>query len=304
MDSITLPRMPTDELQALIDNARLPTMPQATLRIMELASDPLASLDQVSSVVATDPTLAGRVLGLANSALLCRGKRFESLDRAVIHLGVMRIRSLALALRLFAFKPKQRLKSFDFGYYWRYCLACAVAAKLIAGQTGEPEPEEAFVAGLLMDIGILALQEAHPHEYAKILKAKARSSRRRCELEYDAWGYDHADIGAAIAAYWGLPRRLGDAIRLHHRPANNSLVSACHLADVVHAVIYEVKGAGAVRLIDELRDGIPDKSALLREMQAELPHIADSCACPAWTPSTERELKNRIAKLFDADATD
>ncbi len=298
MSQTTAPKLPTKELQALLEDARLPTMPQATLRIMELAGDPFTSLQHVATVVATDPALSGRVLGLANSALHYRGTRFESVDRAVAHLGVMRIRSLALALHLFAVQPDSRERSFDYGYFWRYCLVCAVAAKLIAAQQKKIDPDEAFVAALLQDLGVLALQRAHPHEYDKLFAAKAREHVRLHEKEFEVWGYDHADVGAAIAAYWGLPGEIGNAIRLHHRPGDHRLATLCYLADLVHAVIYETDQGGSAPLADKLRAQGSDEVAVLRGVQVELPHIAEACSCPMWSGSTEEELKERIAQLL------
>ena len=297
MSPIATPKLPTKELQALVDDGGLPTMPQATLRILELASDPFTSLEHVATVVANDPALSGRVLGLANSVLFYRGTRFEGIDRAVTHLGVMRIRSLALALHLFGFKPGSRDRSFDYEYFWRYCLTCAVAAKMIATRQGEVDPEEAFAAAILQDIGVLACQQAHPVEYGRIFESKARHTRRLHEVEFEVWGYDRADVGAAVAAHWGLPAHISEAILLHHRPDGNVLANLCYLADVVHAVIYESTGIGTVRLAEELRARVGDEVALLHDVEIELPHIAEACACPAWTDSAEANLKERIAQL-------
>jgi len=301
MSSIAAPRFPTKELRALLQDAGLPTMPQATLRIMELASDPFTSLEHVSTAVATDPALSGRVLGLANSALYSRGTKFETVGRAVSHLGVMRIRSLAMALHLFSSKPSRQDQFFNYAWFWRYCLTCAVAAKVIAQREKEVDPDEAFVTALLQHIGVLALQQAHPREYARIFDSKARSKVRLHEKELEVWGYDHADVGAAVAAHWGLPRQIGSAILLHHRPGDHALANLCHFADLVHAAIYESTEVSVARRAEQFRAQVRDGDAILLNVEIELPHIAEACSCPDWTSSTEEELKERIAQLVGAD---
>ena len=75
------------------------------------------------------------------------------------------------------------------------------------------------------------------------------------------------------------------------------MANLCYLADVVHAVIYESTGIGTVRLAEELRARVDDEVALLHDVEIELPHIAEACACPAWTDSAEANLKERIAQL-------
>lgn len=287
-------------LQDILDRADLPTMPGATLRILKLAGDPSSSLADMGEAVALDPTLTAKVLALANSAFLNRGRPFSDIGRAVAHLGTAQIRSLALAMQLFSFRPNRRSKSFDYGQFWRACLTYAAAAKLLAIQLRTADPEEAFAAGLLQDLGILALQQAHPEDYARVCQEGNCPSEQLCQLESTILGYDHAEVGAALAAAWGLPDSIGDAIHLHHRPGDNLLARICFLGDMVHAAVYESRLVSRVELTRVLQAYRCDDTAVLTAIEAELPRIADACGCPTWDARAEYHLKERIRHLLGA----
>lgn len=301
MTPVSVPKLPHRELQEVLDRGQLPSLPSAVVRLIQLAADPEVDLGRISTAVSMDPALAARVIGRANSPLYRRGEPIRTVDRAVAHLGIMHIRSLALAVHLFQATPVPKQTSFDYRYFWRYCLTCAVAAKLLGLREDGVDAEEAFVAGLLQDIGVLALQRAFPKRYGKVLKSKSSSKVRLHEREFETWGYDHADVGAAIAAQWGLPPTIGNAIRLHHRPGRHALADLCHSGDAVHAAIYEATGALAARRVGELRARLGDGGAVFEEMEAELPRIAEACACPNWNQQAEGELKERIRVLLETE---
>ncbi len=292
---------PAKELQAILDQADLPSMPGATLRILQLAGNPTATLDQLADAVAVDPTLSARILGLANSAYYNRGRVFVAVARAVAHLGMAQIRSLALATHLFTFKPKSSPHCFDYGRFWRGCLTCATAAKLLATQLRSADPEEAFAAGLLQDLGVLALQRARADTYEHIWRQHAESSLPLDQLESRQLGYSHADVGAAIAAHWGLPETIGNAIHRHHQPGDDALARLCFLADMVHAAIYESRLVTGVELAQVLRAYRCHDVAVLNAIEAELPRISEACGCPSWDADAEEHLKDRVRDLLLAE---
>ena len=289
---------PAKELQAILDEADLPSMPAATLRILKLAGDPLADLGDMAAAVSLDPILAARVLGLANSAYYNRGTPFSAVGRAVAHLGMPQIRSLALAAHLFSFKPGSRCGSFDYGKFWQRCLTCASAAKLLAIQLRSADPEEAFAAGLLQDLGVLALQRARPDSYGRIWQEKAQSNRPLEQLESQTLGYNHADVGAALAAGWGLSEAIGNAVHMHHNPGDDTLARLCFLSDMVHAAIFESRLVSRVELTQVLRAYGCDDASVLNDIEAELPRIAEACGCPSWDSGAEEHLKQRIRDLL------
>ncbi len=289
---------PTKELRGILDEADLPSMPAATLQVLKLAGDPLADLDDLAAAVSLDPTLAARVLGLANSAYYNRGTPFSAVGRAVAHLGMPQIRSLALATHLFSFKPGSQCGSFDYGKFWQYCLTCASAAKLLAIQLRVGDSEEVFAAGLLQDLGVLALQRARPDSYGRILQQKAQLNRPLEQLESETLGYTHADVGAALAAGWGLPETIGNAVQMHHNPGDNTLARLCFLSDMVHAAIFESRLVSRVELAQVLQAYRCDDNSVLSDIEAELPRIAEACGCPSWDAGAEEHLKRRIRDLL------
>jgi HD-like signal output (HDOD) protein len=290
---------PAKGLEALLDDPDLPAMPAATLRILKLAGDAAATISDLGDAVATDPSLTAKVLKLANSALLNRGRPFSDVRRAVAHLGMAQIRSLALATQLFSFKPTRPNASFDYGQFWRSCLTCAAAAKLLAAQLRTADPEEAFTAGLLQDLGVLALQQAHSETYARIQQQGSSSKEELCQAESAALGYDHADVGAALASSWSLPDSIAHAIQWHHRPGDNLLARICFLGDMVLAAVYEAQFVSRLELTRVLQAYRCDDTAVLTAMEAELPRIADACGCPSWDLDAEDHLKQRIRNLLE-----
>jgi len=288
--------------ESIVRDAQLPSMPSATFRLLELAGNPESTLNQVADTIATDPKLSAQVLALANSVLYNRGTEFTSIAKATAHLGILQIRSLALTMHVFSTKPTSDDSGFDYNYFWRYCLTCGVAAKLIGHYEGGADPEEMFTVALLQDIGVLAFQRAMPERYNEIRQSKALRKRRQHEIEAKMLGVNHADVGATIAAQWGLPSAVCDTIRQHHQPEESVAARICHLSDLVHAVIYETHRLSTEELVDQLLQESVAAVPLLSDMQVQLPEIARSCQCPAWSDPVEREMKDRIESLVTQSA--
>ncbi|MCB9849890.1 MAG: HDOD domain-containing protein [Phycisphaerales bacterium] len=292
---------PTTELPVLIRNAKLPTMPAATVRILQLCSCEQVSIDEVADVVVTDPVLATRVLTMANSADNYRGNRFADIRRATGHLGLRQIRSLALTLHLFKIEPDEPGMNFDYGYFWRYCLTCGIAAKLLARQMKTADPEEAFLVGLLQDVGVLVLQRNDPASYGEVRREKALSNMRLYQKEMELLGYDHTDVGGAYADHLGLPSEIGDAIRHSHSPNGGALSQLCFLADLTHRAIYDDSQMEGSDAVYTLRTALGGDALILARMQVELPMIAEACACPHWMDEYVVELRERIGLLIERD---
>ncbi|HRX87715.1 MAG TPA: HDOD domain-containing protein, partial [Phycisphaerae bacterium] len=239
MRTQTCPKLPTLDLQSLVASADLPTMPAATVRLLRLGGNRDATVDQIAEIVATDPKLAARVLSMANSAENYRGNAITTIPRACAHIGMRQIRSLALTLHLFSFEQPAGGMDFDYARFWRYSLTSATAAKLLAGQLRTADPEEAYVVGLLQDLGVLVLHRSDAKGYAEVRRAKALSNIRLYQQETELLGYNHADVGAAFAAQWSLPVTIGRAIRNSHTPGSDPLSTLAFLADQVHTAIFD-----------------------------------------------------------------
>jgi len=298
MRTLTCPKLPTMDLQTLVASADLPTMPAATLRLLQLSACAEATAAQVAEIVATDPHLAARVLRLANSAENYRGRKFHGVAPACAHIGIRSIRSLALTLHLFKLGENAPGMTFDYGRFWRYALTCATAAKLLAEQLRNADPQEAFLVGLLQDLGVLILQRSDPVGYGDLRREKALTNLRLYQKETELLGYNHADVGAAFAAQWYLPLSVGNAIRNSHTPGGDALSTLAFLSDQVHTALFNHDALAERDAVSTLHRALKGDALVLARMQIELPIIADACRCPQWNDAVVERLKARVQELL------
>lgn len=228
-----------ERLQQLVQNIRdLPALPEVVVRVMRMADDPRSNAAGVAQVIATDQAMAARVLKLANSAFYGLPRQVSTLSEAVVILGLRTIKNLAIAASTFELLNREVAGYWlQRGELWRHSLACASAAQLIAARVGMAVTEEAFVAGLLHDIGKVAINLFVRDEFERIIECAIQQQIPFVEAEEAVLGFDHAMAGGLIAEKWNLPPSLTYAIRYHHRLGthgeDNALVGVVHVADAV-----------------------------------------------------------------------
>lgn len=289
-------------MEDLLNKAELPSMPGAALKIMQLAADKRSNLEQVAKVVSTDVALTAKVLKLANSVLYNRGVEFRDALRGVSHIGLLNIRSLALATHVFSLKDNKASNTFDYDFFWRYTLTCGTAARIIAGQTKQANPDEALTAALLQDVGVLVLRRAVPLQHDLAIAMRAQQGLRLWEAEKKVLGFSHVEVGAALAKKWQLPESIVSAIANSHSPGECQLARICECSDFIHNAIYERRGPHARDFRTPLQAIGVDPMMVLMCTQRELPAIAEACSCPSWNAAAEQDLKARIAELLPTQA--
>lgn len=193
----------------------LPSLPDTVVRVSRMADDPKSALREVAAVIAADPALALKTLRLVNSAYYGLGQQITTIEHAVVLLGSKVIKNLALTATVFdTFKNANHL-------FLRHSVACALVMRALAENkdfaaapivTGD----EAFVFGLLHDIGKVVLQEYLPDEAEKIPAVISVRHLSWYEAEQGLLGVDHAQIGAKLAEKWKLSPLLANAIESHH----------------------------------------------------------------------------------------
>ncbi len=137
------------------DLRRLPSLPPVATRLIEVAASGESSLREITSLIGSDPALASKVLKIANSAYFGFQRNIETLDRATALLGLDLVRGLALSIFVIDTFKAEPSRQFDPTEFWRHSLACSMGAEVIARRAGYRQPQEAFVAALLHDIGKL-----------------------------------------------------------------------------------------------------------------------------------------------------
>jgi len=221
----------------------LPPMPLVVQKLVRTLNDDKSSADDVMKVLSADQALASKVLKLVNSSFYGMSGEISTTSQAVVILGFAAIRNLAVGLSVAKFMAltddNNGMRSF-----WDHSIATAAAGKIIARRTGLVDPEEAFIASLLHDIGQLVLDLALPDEYAEI---KAQGLHNLVTNEQQAFGVGHARVGQMLLKHWKLPKNLTDAVRFHHTAKifcgdADPLVSTVALADTLANVQGETYG--------------------------------------------------------------
>ncbi len=205
-----------DSLKARLDGlAILPTLPSVAVRALEMCQRENLDPQEIAALVGNDPALAARVLKTANSPAFSWRDEVRTLTRAVTLLGVNAVRTLILSFSLLRDAPGGEMAAV--ASYWKRSVLAALAAREIASEIGSGLREEAFLAGLLQDIGMLALQQLQDPLYQDLLQSAARDHDRITTGEGDIFGCDHAAVGAWLVARWRLPECFRIAIERSHR---------------------------------------------------------------------------------------
>lgn len=216
----------------------LPALPQVASQVLKLADDPNSTVKQLSDVICNDQALTAKVLRLANSAYYGFPRRISTIIEAIVILGYNTIRNLVLAVSIHGLLCDEvtgyRLGR---GELWRHSIACAMAARTISRHVRFPAPEQAFIAGLLHDIGKVILNFYVNDSFDEILQKVHEERVSFIQAEEDVLGFTHTAVGARVAEKWNLPVPLVQAIGFHHCPQhadeNSKLASLVHLADVL-----------------------------------------------------------------------
>jgi HD-like signal output (HDOD) protein len=209
-----------DTLELVKKSAAIPTMPQVAVRFLEITQNPNFSHGQLVELLSTDPGLAGEILRLANSALFGMPRKVTSLKQALVLLGVKRVRSLVLGRYMIEQLTANPPTLIQTDYYWRRSLTTGVLAARFAAEVAPQYREEAFLAGLFADVGVIALAEALPDAYRRPAEAYApRSGKNFLQLEREALDTTHAEVSALMLEHWQLPEALAEAVRYSHNLA-------------------------------------------------------------------------------------
>ena len=215
---------------------QLQAVPAVVTRALRYIDDPGSSIAPLAAILNTDHTIAGRLIGLANSAFYsARYRRFVTVREAVIRLGYSAVRDLLLAVVLSGLaRAPSKLYGLSPGDLWQHSLATALIARLIAEETGAANPEQSYMAGLLHDIGRAVLDRAlTPGETASVLALVQERRVSYQVAEEEVLGVTHSDVGAYRLETWGVGPELVQAVAAHHRAAPASLGGIVHTADVL-----------------------------------------------------------------------
>ena len=234
--------------------AALPSRPGIYLELNRVLSDPNWEPSQVSGVVERDVAMSAKVLQLANSALFGLSQSVTTVQGAVMYLGVDTIRSLALTAETFGKLAPRNVEGFSIDAFQQHAMLVAQIAKTIlpAGRA----QQEAVTAALLHDIGKLVIIADGSDRWAQLNRRAAERGVPLHEVEQEAEGVTHADLGAHLLSLWGLPDAIAEAVAHHHRAGSVEglaldAVATVHIADALAHELAPAPNGGPPAALDE-----------------------------------------------------
>jgi HD-like signal output (HDOD) protein len=222
--------------QSLARLKALPTLPRLLQSVVNALEDPEVDFENVAELIEVDQSLTSQILRLANSAFYGAQGSVAQVTQALVMLGAAVTRSLVLSTSVLDIR-KVALRGF-----WEHSIGCAVAAGAISKVTGRGNSEEVTAAGLLHDLGKVALYKELPDAVIYIANRAEAENRRFVDVERELLGVDHGEIAGWLVEKWSFPTRLAEPIMYHHAPAR-----ARHANDetaIVHAANTLVRGLG------------------------------------------------------------
>lgn len=195
---------------------KLYSLPQTLVEILKIVGSEDSSAGDLTRIVLRDPTLTTRLLKLANSAVYGQTRRVATVNQAVLLLGFRAVKSLALSTAVCdSFSDHSGFFGRELKRFWRHSLETAAYAQLFAARANYPVQEEAFVAGLIHDLGLIVLAGVFPEDYETLWNTCAQTEGI-VAAEDKKLTLNHADAAAYLFTEWGLPEVLIDAVRHHH----------------------------------------------------------------------------------------
>jgi len=223
----------------------LPTLPTVVSKMIGLIDDQNASADTLARLISTDAALTARLLKRANAAYYGYQREISTVNMAIAVLGFGAVKDMGLWLSVFdTFKGADSAAAgFDAVKFWEHSAACGVAARMLSKSCASRHAGEAFVAGLLHDMGKMMLNRYFGADLVAVLKTAQSDGYDLDRAENEILGVGHGDVGAWLAENWNLPPIICDAVKHHHAPWEAAVEPAfaatvtvadtlCHLAKI------------------------------------------------------------------------
>ncbi len=280
-----------DNAKVIVDKALasigdLATLPEVTIKIIEIVEDPKSTARDLHEIIKNDPALSVKVLKVVNSAFYGLPGQVASVDRAIILLGLSAVKNIAIAASIARlFKGKRISEQFSAADLWRHGVSVAVTAHAVAKFSPNPVmPDEIFVAGLIHDIGTLVQRQTLPDEFAEVIRRCSETDIDFLECERQVIGADHQAFGVGLTTKWKFPRHLRAAVGFHHNPEALSvdlrnMATLIRLADVLCCQdrVGFYLTAQHDEITPEMLDRLNVTQEQIDEFRAELPdRLADA----------------------------
>ncbi len=251
---------------AIREISHIATLPEITLKIIDLVEDPSSTAQDLHQIISNDPALCSRILKVVNSSFYGLPGQIASINRAIVMLGLNAVKNIAIAASLAKlFRGGDLTPSFSAKDLWTHSNATAAACKLICSELGLGLGDEAYLAGLIHDIGVMVEMQYDRNKLIEAVEAcnpdaQGVPTTGMLDAEDRVFGANHTDFGTALCDKWKFPATFAVVTKFHHTPSeapseSRTIVSIVHVADRIAAEI-----AGGFRL--DMPDLTIDKAAI------------------------------------------
>lgn len=231
---------------AIREISHIATLPEITLKIIELVESPNSTAQDLNKVISNDPALCSRILKVVNSAFYGLPGQIGSINRAIVLLGLNAVKNIAIAASLAKlFRGGSLTPEFDAKDLWTHSVTTATAAKMLADHLKLGFADEAFLAGLIHDIGIIVEIQYDRHRLIEVVgrvkpDSHGKPSGDWMAAENEIFGANHQDFGQGLCEKWKFPKNFALVTGYHHRPMElakeiRTLVCVVHVADKIAA---------------------------------------------------------------------
>ena len=209
--------MPITPQELIANLGDLPPLPQVASQVLRVSADPDANAEDLRKVIAMDQALTSQILKISNSAMFGMMREVTTLTQAIMTLGFSTIKSVVIASSAKNLYHRGTV-GLQERLIWEHALVSAIASRAFAKSLRFPRIEEAFIGGLLHDIGKSVIGVKFPERYSALLRMVYNENSVCLDLELETFGFDHAMVGEALVSQWNLATSLQAAVRWHHDP--------------------------------------------------------------------------------------
>ena len=236
----------------------LPSLPATVSKVLAVTADPESSAKDLVHAILPDQAMCATILKLANSAFFGMPREVATMDKAVTVLGFNEVHNIVLGKAVFnSFQKISASNKNAIDIFWGHAFSCGLAAKILA-EDFSCSPGELFIAGLIHDIGKLALFIARPDDFLQVLELTGTDQIRCKQMEIEAIGIDHEQVGFRLLTRWLFPDSLLCAVGFHHQPEECS-------TNPLYAVIVQL--SDALVLLASVQDPAKKEPLLLQLLQ-------------------------------------
>ncbi|MFG0294227.1 MAG: HDOD domain-containing protein [Phycisphaerales bacterium JB050] len=227
---------------AIKEISHIATLPEITVKIIELVEDPTSTAQDLNNIISNDPALCSRILKVVNSSFYGLPGQIGSINRAIVLLGLNAVKNIAISASMAKlFRGGQLCDKFSARDLWMHAIATAAASKLIADKLKMGVGDEAFLAGLTHDIGMMVEMQFDRAKLIEVIdqinvNADGVPDRDMREVEREVFGADHQAFGKALCERWKFPEAFAQVTGHHHNPLDlptgaRSMACLVHVAD-------------------------------------------------------------------------